>query len=185
MKFHLEASFRLSADAGKAEAAISDFFREAGPILQKGAPEGQGAKITEWKLAGNRIDLVIDSDRFVRAHDALLRLRRPLSELLGKQFRIGVRGLDVSRFEIEVESERAIEHKIPYVREIKFEGGKLHLSLDVGPSGTLGQAEIENRIPDRIISLLEEKLQSGYYITDKFLKLVKPYNCYMTGRPVM
>ena len=46
MKFHLEASFRLSADAGKAEAAISDFFREAGPMLQKGAPDGQGAKIT-------------------------------------------------------------------------------------------------------------------------------------------
>ena len=27
MKFHLEASFRLSADASHAEAAISDFFK--------------------------------------------------------------------------------------------------------------------------------------------------------------
>ena len=81
MRFHLEASFRLSADACKAEAAVSDFFAKAGPILEKGAPEGQGAKVTEWKMAGNKIDLVIDSDRFVRAHDALLRLRRPLSEL--------------------------------------------------------------------------------------------------------
>ncbi|MDD4094437.1 MAG: serine--tRNA ligase, partial [Methanothrix sp.] len=162
MRFHLEASFRLSADACKAEAAVSDFFAKAGPILEKGAPEGQGAKVTEWKLAGNKIDLVIDSDRFVRAHDALLRLRRPLSELLGKQFRIGVRGLDVNKFEIEVESERGIEHKIPYVREIRFEGGRLYLSLDVGKSGTLGQAEIENRIPDRIISLLEDKLQKSY-----------------------
>ena len=162
MKFHLEASFRLSADAEKAEAAVSDLFEKALPVLQKGAPEGQGAKITEWCLTGSKIDLVIDSDRFVPAHDALLRLRRPLSELLGKQFRIGVRGLDVSKFEIEVESDRAIEHKIPYVREIKFEDGRLHLSLDVGPDGTLGQSEIENRIPDRIISLLEEKKQSSY-----------------------
>lgn len=162
MKFHLEASFRLSADARAAEAAVSDFFGKALPILQKGAPEGQGARITKWSLAGSRIDLVIDSDRFVRAHDALLRLRRPLSELLGKEFRIGVRGLDISRFEIEVESDRPIKHKIPYVREIKFEDGWLHLSLDVGPGGALGQSEIENRIPDRIISLLEEKLQSSY-----------------------
>ena len=115
MKFHLEASFRLSADAEKAEAAVSDFFNNAGPILQKGAPVGQGAKITTWSLAGSKIDLVIDSDRFVRAHDALLRLRRPLSELLGKEFRIGVRGLDVNKFEIEVESERAINHKIPCI----------------------------------------------------------------------
>jgi seryl-tRNA synthetase len=160
MKFHLEASLRLSGDAASAQAALSEFFAGAGPILQKGAPEGQGAHLTTWKLDGNRIDLVIDSDRFVRAHDALLRLRRPLSELLGKQFRIGVRGLDVSRFDIEVESERSIAHKIPYVREIKFENGRLFLSLDVGPEGTLGQSEIENRIPDRIISLLEEKLQT-------------------------
>ena len=160
MKFHLEASLRLSGDAASAEAALSEFFAGAAPLLQKGAPEGQGAHLTTWKLYGNRIDLVIDSDRFVRAHDALLRLRRPISELLGKQFRIGVRGLDVSRFDIEVESERSIAHKIPYVREIKFENGRLFLSLDVGPEGSLGQSEIENRIPDRIISLLEEKLQT-------------------------
>ncbi len=57
MRFHLEASLRLSADAGAAEKAISDFIRDAGPILEKGAPEGQGAKITEWRLAKNRIDL--------------------------------------------------------------------------------------------------------------------------------
>ncbi len=160
MKFHLEASFRLSADAAAAKDAISDFFAGAGGILQKGAPEGQGAKIVQWTLTGNKIDLVIESDRFVRAHDALLRLRRPLAELLGKQYRIGLRGLDVSKFEIEVDSERAIEHKIPYVRNINFENGRLLLELDVGPNGTLGQSEIENRIPDRIVSLLEEKLQS-------------------------
>ncbi len=160
MKFHLEASFRLSADAAAAEDAISDFFAKAEGILQKGAPEGHGAKIVQWNLTGNKIDLVIESDRFVRAHDALLRLRRPLAELLGKQYRIGLRGFDVSKFEIEVESERAIMHKIPYVRNINFENGRLLLELDVGPKGTLGQSEIENRIPDRIVSLLEEKLQS-------------------------
>jgi seryl-tRNA synthetase len=160
MKFHLEASFRLSADAAAAKDAISDFFAKAGGILQKGAPEGQGAKIVQWNLTGNKIDLVIESDRFVRAHDALLRLRRPLAELMGKQYRIGLRGFDVSKFEIEVESGRAIEHKIPYVRNINFENGRLLLELDVGPHGTLGQSEIENRIPDRIVSLLEEKLQS-------------------------
>jgi seryl-tRNA synthetase len=160
MRFHLEASFRLSADASAAKEAIAEFFSNAGPIMQKGAPEGHGAKISWWSLEGNRIDLIIDSDRYVRAHDAILRLRKPLAELLGKKYRTGVRGLDISKFEIEVESNRAIEHKIPYVRDISFEKGILKLNLDVGPSGTLGQSEIENRIPDRIVSLLEEKLQT-------------------------
>jgi len=160
MRFHLEASFRLSGDASAAEAVLADFFAGAAPILQKGAPEGHGAKIVQWMLAGDKIDLTIESDRFVRAHDALLRLRRPLAELLGKQYRIGVRGLDISRFEIEVPSGRAIVHKIPYVRNIRFENGLLLLELDVGPGGSLGQSELENRIPDRIVSLLEEKLQT-------------------------
>ena len=160
MRFHLEAAFRLSGDASVAEAVLADFFAGAAPILQKGAPEGHGAKIVQWMLAGDKIDLTIESDRFVRAHDALLRLRRPLAELLGKQYRIGVRGLDISRFEIEVPSGRAIVHKIPYVRNIRFENGLLLLELDVGPGGSLGQSELENRIPDRIVSLLEEKLQT-------------------------
>jgi seryl-tRNA synthetase len=160
MRFHLEASFRLSGDASAAEAVLADFFAGAVPILQKGAPEGHGAKIVQWMLVGDKIDLTIESDRFVRAHDALLRLRRPLAERLGKQYRIGVRGLDISRFEIEVESDRAIVHKIPYVRNIHFENGLLLLELDVGPGGSLGQSELENRIPDRIVSLLEEKLQT-------------------------
>jgi seryl-tRNA synthetase len=135
MRFHLEASFRLSADATSAKDAISDFFAKAGPMLQKGAPEGQGARIVQWKLEGNRIDLTIESDRYVRAHDALLRLRRPLSELLGKQYRIGIRGFDIARFEIEVESERAIEHKIPYVREIDYEASDSQRSRTAYPTG--------------------------------------------------
>ncbi len=160
MRFHLEASFRLSSDASSAKDEVAQFFSGASSIIQKGAPEGHGARIAHWRLDGNKIDLTIESDRYVRAHDAILRLRRPLAELLGKRYHIGVRGLDINRFEIEVESDRSIEHKIPYVREIKFENGQLKLNLDVGPSGTLGQSEIENRIPDRIVSLLEEKLQS-------------------------
>jgi seryl-tRNA synthetase len=160
MRFHLEASFRLSSDASSAKDEVTQFFSGASSIIQKGAPEGHGARIAHWRLDGNKIDLTIESDRYVRAHDAILRLRRPLAELLGKRYHIGVRGLDINRFEIEVESDRSIEHKIPYVRDIKFENGQLKLNLDVGPSGTLGQSEIENRIPDRIVSLLEEKLQS-------------------------
>ncbi|MCX6675256.1 MAG: hypothetical protein NTW84_02425 [Methanothrix sp.] len=54
MRFHLEASFRLSGDASAAEAVLADFFAGAAPILQKGAPEGHGAKIVQWMLAGDK-----------------------------------------------------------------------------------------------------------------------------------
>ena len=153
MRFHLEASFRLSRDADSAKEAVAEFIGSADEILQRGAPDGRGAEIVEWNLSGDRIKLVIDSDRYVRAHDAILRLKRPLAELLGKGYKIGVRGLEVSRLDIEVEAKRPIPHKIPYVKETQYKNGVLKLSLDVG------EAELRNKVPDRIVSLLDEKLQ--------------------------
>ncbi len=157
MKFHLEASFRLSADAADAEKDIEEFFAGAAEILKKGAADGKGAEVKSWKLDEGEIFVVIESDRFVRAHDAVLRLRRPLAELLGKKYRVGVRGLEISKYEIEVKSERSIDHKIPHVREMKHEGGVLTLSLDVDES------DLKNQVPDRIVSLLDEKLAAEEY----------------------
>jgi seryl-tRNA synthetase len=157
MRFHLEASFSLSADASEAKREISEFFDGADEILRRGAGKGQGARMVEWNLSGDKIEMVVESDRYVRAHDAVLRLRRPLAELLGKGYHIGVRGLDVKRFEIEVESEKPIIHKIPYVEEIQYENGVLKLRLDVGES------ELKKQVPDRIVSLLDEKLQEEEY----------------------
>jgi seryl-tRNA synthetase len=157
LKFHLEASFRLSADAGDAEKDLEEFFAGAAEILKKGAAEGKGARVLGWKLEKDEISVVIESDRFVRAHDAVLRLRRPLAELLGKKYRVGVRGLEISKYEIEVKSERSIDHKIPHVKEMKHDGGVLRLSLDVDES------DLKNQVPDRIVSLLDEKLAAEDY----------------------
>jgi seryl-tRNA synthetase len=157
VKFHLEASFRLSADANDAEKELEEFFAGAADILKKGAADGKGAEVKSWKLGDANIFVVIESDRYVRAHDAVLRLRRPLAELLGKKYRVGVRGIEISKYEIEVKSERAIDHKIPHVREMKIEGGVLTLSLDVDES------DLKNQVPDRIVSLLDEKLAAEEY----------------------
>ncbi len=157
MKFHLEASFRLSADANDAEKDVEEFFAGAADLLKKGAAEGKGAEVKDWNLGDANISVVIESDRYVRAHDAVLRLRRPLADLLGKKYRVGVRGIEISKYEIEVASERSIDHKIPHVREMTFEGGFLTLSLDVDES------DIKNQVPDRIVSLLDEKLAAEDY----------------------
>ena len=157
MKFHLEASFRLSADAADAEKDVEEFFAGAADILKKGAAEGKGARVLGWKLEKGEIFVVIESDRYVRAHDAVLRLRKPLAELFGKKYRVGIRGLEVSKYEIEVKSERSIDHTIPHVKEMKHEGGVLKLALDVDES------DLKNQVPDRIVSLLDEKLAAEDY----------------------
>lgn len=159
MKFHLEANLKLSKDATEAKDAIDDFFDEVSEILEKGAPQGHGAKIVEYKLTDDNLQLTIESDQHVRAHDALLRIKKSLTKVLGHQFHIGIRNIDIVKFVIEIASKRPITHKIPYVRDMEYQDGILRLELDVGPSGTLGQAEIVKRVPDRIINLLEEKFE--------------------------
>lgn len=159
MKFHLEANLKLSKDATEAKDAIDDFFDEVSEILEKGAPQGHGAKIVEYKLIDDNLQLTIESDQHVRAHDALLRIKKSLTKVLGHQFHIGIRNIDIVKFVIEIASKRPITHKIPYVRDIEYQDEILRLELDAGPSGTLGPAEIVKRVPDRIINLLEEKFE--------------------------
>ena len=152
--FHLKGSFKTSANATAARADIEKFIEEAKTtILQKGVSAGRGAKIIGWDIRDNNIFFDIESDRYLRAHDAFIRLRKPLAGVLGKGHKIGIRGAEVEEFIVKFPSEQALrQHKIPHVKTIEFEDGTITLSLDVG------EAELENKIPDRIISLIEDKI---------------------------
>jgi len=97
LQFNLKAYFKTSADPTPAKDAITALLEEANnTLLTRGAPEGQGAKITEWKLGEDRIELVLESGRYVRVHDAVLRLRKQLAEALGKSIRSGFAELRLS-----------------------------------------------------------------------------------------
>jgi seryl-tRNA synthetase len=109
LKFNLKGAFKTSADPTGAKEVIAQYFDEANnTILKKGAPEGQGAKITQWDIVDGSIELTIESGRYVRAHDAIIRLRKPLAAKLGKDFRIGIRGVDVKEFTISMPAEGEI-----------------------------------------------------------------------------
>lgn len=159
LKFNLKGAFKTSADPTDAKDVIARYFDEANEtILTKGAPEGQGAKITEWSIVDNSIEVSIESGRFVRAHDAMIRLRKPLAGKLGKEFHIGIRGIDVKEFTIEMPAEEELDNiRIPHVSNIKNVEGGIVLELEVGES------ELENRIPDRILTLMEEKVKAKDY----------------------
>jgi seryl-tRNA synthetase len=152
--FHLKGSFKTGADLSAARTDIEKFIEEAKKtILQKGVPAGRGAKITGWDIRDKGIFFDIESDRYLRAHDAFIRLRKSLAGVLGKGHRIGVRGVEVEEFTVKLPSDKALRQlKIPHVKGIEFNAGTITLSLDVG------EAELENRIPDRIISLIEDKI---------------------------
>ena len=159
LKFRLECAIKTSADATQAKEVIGTLIEDSNStIFTKGAPEGQGAKVVKWSVEGDRINLTIESGRHVRVHDALMRLKKPLAAKLGKDFRIGIRGTEVSLFTIEMPSEKPLtELKVPYVRSITYDAGNLLLDLDVD------DAAMSNRVPDRILSLMEEKIEQQSY----------------------
>ncbi|WP_292487203.1 serine--tRNA ligase [Methanohalobium sp.] len=160
LKFNLKGSFKISDDASPAKEAIDEFINEANEtILKKGAPEGEGANVVDWNVDGSKINITIESGRYVRAHDALLRMRKPLAKKLGKDYRIGIRGIEIDSFNISIPSENQDlgELNIPYVTDIDYNDSVIKLSLDVGES------EIQNRVPDRILTLMEDKIAALRY----------------------
>ena len=104
MKFKLKGKITFSKDAGDAEKDIADFIETANSeLLLKGlgkSDESEASKITEWSLDGDTLNLTIESGHKIRAHDGLLRLKNPLSQLLGKKYHLGVRKLYIDEYEV-------------------------------------------------------------------------------------
>jgi len=159
MEFYLKASLKTSADPAVGKEDIEKIMADAEKtILAKGAPEGEGAKIKSWALSDKSIDVELISGRYVRVHDAVMRLKKALAEALGKVHKIGIRGLESELFTISVPADHDLKNKkIPYVKSVEFTNGQLLLTLDVG------EAEMRNQVPDRILTLVEDKMDQGDY----------------------
>ncbi len=159
LKFELKANLKCS---GRLEGIVSvseltEFTRSCNTdLLKRGAPPGCGAEIVSWNLADEKIELKIVSDRFVRAHDALLRLKKEFGTLLGKH-RIGIRGVEIEDYKIRLEWDEdeglKIRH-LPFVKELRQGERSLELDLDIDESA------LDKRIPDRLIRLIEEKREA-------------------------
>ncbi|MBQ3620813.1 MAG: serine--tRNA ligase [Methanosarcinaceae archaeon] len=159
MEFYLKALLKTNTDPAPARDAVAAILADAEKtILTKGAPEGEGAKIRSWELDEKAIIVEITSGRYVRAHDAVMRIKKPLAEKLGKDYRIGIRGIEAEKFTIRIEADHDLKNKnIPYVRSVDYADGMLTLDLE------MGEAEMRTQVPDRILNLLEDKLKQGDY----------------------
>jgi seryl-tRNA synthetase len=153
-EFHLKARIRLSGEIeDEVLRELEDPVKER---INKGVPEGRGVSKIEMRADGTGIELEILSDRYLRAHDALLRIRKILSQELGKR-RVGLRGIEIRDYTITMDESLNVRLKVPFIKEMRSANGKTTLKLDVG------ETEIEKRIPDRILNLIEEKKRAKEY----------------------
>ncbi len=165
MRFELTGKILLSkAPAGtELEHDIQKFVTEANKtILTKGAPENMGAKVKDWSIQGDQILLSIESSQYVRAHDALLRLKKHLGLSLGKKYKIGARSViaDIYKIQFSLDQKPLSEIRVPFVKNIDFDLENLICSITFE---NLTEEFLRENSIDRIIKLIKDKIAAQYY----------------------
>lgn len=155
MKFTLDGEIIFSKDAEEAFDDIEKFIEQANSdIFLKGIPEDQmedASRIVDWKLKENTLKLKIISGRRGRAHDALLRMKKPLSQVLGPKYHMGIRKIHVNDYEIEIPTEKKVEIEIsdiPHVSDVLVKEDKVILKFK-----DLKEGDLRKHVIDRIVSL--------------------------------
>ena len=165
VRFRLEAEVRFSAPfTPEAEDACRALIDQANRVLfTKGVPKGadpcEVGHITGFGFSGNVLALKIESGAYTRAHDALFRFRKQIAPALGK-YRLGIREIVVNDYSIELRDQfpdNFLVPKLPFIRKAVLSEGVLSVDL------TVTSADLENRIPDRLVRLFEEKIEAAGY----------------------
>jgi seryl-tRNA synthetase len=160
MRFELEARITFSEGIRRAAEDIERILTESRGVLTKGAPKGresEAARLLGWEIAGNELALKLTSGRYVRAHDALLRLAKLLAAELGRKHKIGVRGISATKYTISLPATGITE-------EVRGELAKLPCEVTLGETWVevslenVGEAELRGRVVDRLVSTVQEIL---------------------------
>lgn len=164
MKFTLKGEITFSKEADNAQEDVKKFIDEANnELFLKGVPQDQtqdASKIISLELKGNILKLEIESGRRGRAHDALLRIKKPLTQLLGKKYHLGIRKIIVTDYKIEIPTEEEVELKdVPYVNSFEIKDNKIVLEFK-----DLEEGDLRKHIIDRVIKHVNNAIE------DKSLK---------------
>lgn len=165
VRFALTADLLFSGEIpGDAVEAVEKTVTDSNTVMFRrgvpaGAAEDEIGRITDWKIEGNTLSLTIESGPYTRVHDALFRFRKQITATLGR-FRLGLRDIRVARYEITLSGPVPEGLKIPtlpFISSAVVTAEKIELSLQVSAT------DLEQKIPDRIVKLIEEKMEALTY----------------------
>ncbi|MEA1904712.1 MAG: serine--tRNA ligase, partial [Candidatus Hadarchaeota archaeon] len=164
MLFKLQAECTFSKDIEPARADIETFIAEANKaLLKKGAPRGkeeEAAEVKDWKVSNDRLELSVESGRYVRAHDGLLRLAKALGDELGEKHKIGLRDIKGLEYQVVLPtpalSEQIKQKLATLPSEVKFtEEGVVLILRD------LDRSTLQGNVVDRLVGLATSALEKA------------------------
>jgi seryl-tRNA synthetase len=128
-------------------------------VPKDASPDEVGHIVGDPHFEGNRVELEFASGPFTRVHDALFRFRKQVPPVMGR-YRMGLREIEISGYTIKMKGtfpEGFRVPALPFIKDSKLIGDTLELELAVTA------ADLENRIPDRLVRLIEEKIEAATY----------------------
>jgi seryl-tRNA synthetase len=164
IRFTVTADLHFSRDIPpEAHKTVEETVKEANTVLfRRGVPaeaqDDQVGAITRWNIDGSTVNITIQSGPYTRAHDALFRFRKAIAQAMGRH-RVGLREIQVREFCVMIPGDLA-EEAIPrlrFIREVRKHPGSVELILECTAT------DLENRVPDRIVRLIEEKKEALSY----------------------
>lgn len=167
LHFEMTAELLFSAEfSNEANQAFLEAVRESGSLFSKGVPKGVpdeevGRILGEPEIEGARVSVRFLSGQYTRVHDALFRFRKQIPAVMGK-FRLGLREISVKEYTITLKGEFPEGFhipKLPFIDQTRsrIQGDTLEIAL------LMDSTMLENRVPDRLVRLIEEKVQAASY----------------------
>jgi len=160
LKFELRAKLTFSRELEPVKADMGVLFERTKPLLMRGVPEGretEAAKVVKWRATGKNLEIELESGRYVRAHDALLRIAKFLGAELGKKYKLGLREITADECKVFISRTNISDHakaelrRLPYEIKIKSDGVEISFK-------NLAESDLRGRIIDRFLTMVEEIL---------------------------
>ncbi|MBN1330526.1 MAG: serine--tRNA ligase [Candidatus Heimdallarchaeota archaeon] len=165
MKYNLKFAFKLRGILPtQAHEKFNDWILELHQMFEKGIQEKdlpEISRIKKWEINSvsdkeQELVLTVTSGAAQPPHHALLRMRKFFSEKLGKDFKIGISGVDIKSYKIDVDipNRPKKEFTLPFVSSIKFSDkiASIILQKDI-PIDFIEKGAI-----DRIVRLVKNKI---------------------------
>jgi seryl-tRNA synthetase len=158
MKFNLQAVFTLSADSVTLQKDLKQFIVDFNSKLSGKYPDHE-LTISAYKIKKQFLFLTLFSKGTFRPHNILLQLKNALAQELGKKHHIGVRDIQIKKYTIELELEKAPLKPVslPFAK-VDVNGRKATLLIE-----NVDWEFLRRNYIDRMITLIKEKVDHQFY----------------------
>ncbi len=165
MKHYLEAFFTLSSPLPEeSKEDLKNFFTQFDEKIQESRKDGEFS-IDDWKIKNSQLSLTISSIDSVPPHVAILRIRKQMAEVIGKKYRVGLRGFEFKKYTIETELEQEPLEKftLPLTSKLTFKekDGKHSVVIEIDPK--ILEDFVEKGAIERIVRRVSDKISKQHY----------------------